>query len=578
MNVETVRYRPRRRGGGGGMKWLVVASGLAAMIIVIWVGWQRLAPNDTVVKPDYGAEHPLLYDGKPVQNGALIDGDRIRIPIAFVQNQLGLKEEVYYESKTGSIVLTTANKVLRMQTNTLTAKLNKQPYQLRVAAQVVDKVAYIPVEPLQELFGLQIEHDAAQNLVTVLTAGDTIQLGAKPKGELTIRRGPSIKEPIYERVAAGAEVRIWGEEKHWYLVQSRDGTVGYADKSAIALTKREQLKPLKDEPVFPAWKAVGSKINLTWEAVYAKAPDPAVMNTLDGVNVVAPTWFELLDGSGSIKGKADMAYVSRAHQQNMQVWAVFSNGFEPDRTTKALASAATRLKMIQQLAAFAQMYKLQGINLDFENIYTADKANLVQFVRELTPYMHEMGVVVSIDVTPKSNSEMWSLYFDREALGKVVDYMMIMAYDEHWASSPVAGSVASLPWTEQAVKKILTEDQVPPGKVVLGMPLYTRQWTEKKDQSGKTVVTSKTLGMEAVQNIIKQRGLKPTFDEQAGQRYVEFEQDGAKQRIWIEDGLSMKARIALVKKYKLAGAATWQRQFQSDDIWGVIHQSLTTLP
>ncbi|NBD24347.1 glycosyl hydrolase family 18 protein [Paenibacillus glycinis] len=575
--METVRYRSRRRNGGG-LKWLVVASGLAAMIIVIWLGWQRLTPNNTVIKPDYGEEHPLLYHGEVIPNGALIDGEQVRIPISFVQDRLGLKEEVYYESKTGSIVLTTANKVLRMQTNTLTAKLNKQPYELRIAAEVVNKVAYIPVEPLETLFGIHVEYDAAQNIVTVLAAGDAVQLGAKPKGEMTVRRGPSIKEPIYERVAGTKEVRIWGEKDDWYLVQSSDGIVGYADKSSIALTQVEQIKPLKDEPVYPAWKAVGSKINLTWEAVYTKTPNPASIGDLAGVNVVSPTWFELLDGSGNVKSKADMAYVNWAHQQNMQVWASFSNGFEPDRTTKALASAATRLKMIQQMAAFAQMYKLQGINLDFENIYTADKANLVQFVRELTPYMHEMGVVVSIDVTPKSNSEMWSLYFDREALGKVVDYMMVMAYDEHWAASPVSGSVASLPWTEQSVKKILIEDNVPPGKLVLGMPLYTRQWTEKKDKDGKIVVTSKTLGMEAVQNLIKQRGLKPVYDANSGQRYVEYTQDGALQRIWIEDSLSVKARIALVKKYHLAGAATWQRQFQSDDIWGIIHQSLTQLP
>ncbi|WP_225446155.1 glycosyl hydrolase family 18 protein [Paenibacillus rhizovicinus] len=548
------------------------------MLIVIWLGWDRLAPNNTIVKPDYGAEHPLLYHGQVIEQGALIDGEQIRIPISFIQDQLGLKEEVYYESKTGSIVLTTANKVLRMQTNALTAKLNKSPYQLRIAAEVVNKVAYIPTQPLQELFGLQVSYNADTNIVTVLSAGDAVQLGAKSKGKMTIRRGPSIKEPIYESVAEKKEVRVWGEEDKWYLVQSADGTLGYADKSSVALTNIEQIKPLQDVPSYQAWKAIGTKINLTWEAVYSKTPSPDAIGELTGVNVVSPTWFELTDGNGSIKGKADMNYVNWAHKQNMQIWAVFSNSFDPDMTTQALASTASRQKMIQQLATFAQMYKLQGINIDFENIYTPDKANLVQFVRELTPYMHEMGVVVSIDVTPKSNSEMWSLYLDRAELGKVVDYMMIMAYDEHWASSPNSGSVASLPWTEQAVKKILTEDKVPPSKVVLGMPLYTRQWTEKTDKDGKVAVTSKTLGMESVQNIIKQRGLKPVVDEESGQRYVEYTQDGALQRIWIEDSLSMKARIALVKKYQLAGAATWQRQFQSDDIWGIIHQSLTQLP
>ncbi|WP_219838765.1 glycosyl hydrolase family 18 protein [Paenibacillus sp. R14(2021)] len=577
--METVRFRPRRQSGGW-LKWLVITSGLFAMVIGMWFGWQRLAPNNTVVEPDYGAAHPLLYHGEVMKNGALVEGGEVRIPITVIQEQLGLKEEVYYESKTGSIVMTTANKVLRMQTNTLTATLNKQPYQLRIAAEVINKVAYMPIKPLQEMYGLQVEYNEKTDIVTVMTAGEAVQLGANPKtkGMLTIRRSPTIKAPIYERVPGETEVRIWGEQEGWYLVQSPDGIVGYASKSNLALTQMEQIKKQQEEPVYPAWKAVGTKINLTWEAVYGRSPNTAAIGDMPGVNVVSPTWFQLLDGKGSIKSTADMAYVNWAHNRHMQVWGVFSNSFEPDRTTAALASTDARLKMIQQLAAYAQMYKLQGINLDFENVYTADKANLVQFVRELTPYMHEMGVVVSIDVTPKSNSEMWSLFLDRAALGKVVDYMMIMAYDEHWASSQDSGSVASLPWTEQSILRILEEDNVPPSKVVLGMPLYTRLWTEKKDESGKLKVSSKALGMEAVQKILKDHKLTPKLDTDAGQRYVEYQQDGALQRIWIEDSLSMKERVALVKKYKLAGAATWQRQFQSDDIWAIIHQSLIQLP
>lgn len=548
------------------------------MLLVVWLGWQRLAPNNTVVVPDYGAEHPLLYHGEIIAGGALVDGDHVRIPISFLREQLGLKDEVYYESKTGAIVLTTANKVLRMQTNTLTAKMNKQPYQLRIAAEVVDKQAYMPIEPLKELFGLQVVYHAQTNIVTVLPAGETMQQGANLKGELTIRRGTSIKEPIFERVAKKEEVTIWGEKDRWYLVQGADGILGYADKSSLSLTRREQVAPLKEVPVYPAWSALGTKINLTWEAVYAKNPNTAAIPDMPGVNVVSPTWFKLIDGNGDIEGNVDTSYVNWAHNNKMQVWAVVSNSFDPDLTTKALSSVTSRLKMIQQIAAFAELYKLQGINLDFENVYTKDKANLVQFVRELTPYMHEMGAVVSIDVTPKSNSELWSLFLDRAALGKVVDYMMIMAYDEHWASSPISGSVASLPWTEQSVARIVEEDNVPPGKIILGMPLYARQWTEKKGADGKLDVISKALGMEAVQKIIKDRGLKPVVDEQAGQRYVEYKDGDALQRIWIEDGLSVQARVALVKKYKLAGVGTWQRQFQSDDIWGIINQSLTKLP
>ncbi|SFT17135.1 glycosyl hydrolase family 18 protein [Paenibacillus sp. BC26] len=574
--METVRMRPRRQSGGW-LKWVVLTSGIVAAAAGMWLGWQRLAPNNTEVKPEYGAAHPILFHGQVAEGNALVNQDIISLPLSFIHDQLGLKEEVYYEAKTGSIVLTNANKVLRMKTNALTATINKKPYPLRIAAQVKDDAVYLPITPLEELYGLHAEYNAQDDIITILRAGDAVQRGVV-HDDAVIRRGATIKEPIVDRLANTDIVRIWGEKDGWYTVQSIDGILGYVRKQDIELTETEQIKHQIEPAPFTAWKVVGSKINLTWEAVYEKAPDTDQISEMPGVNVVSPTWFELLDGEGNIRSKADMHYVKWAQNRGMQVWAVFSNGFEPERTTAALAKADTRLQMIHQLAAFAQMYKLKGINLDFENVNTSDKANLVQFVRELTPIMHEQNVVVSIDVTPKSNSEMWSLFLDRGALGKVVDYMMIMAYDEHWASSPTSGSVASLPWTEQSLSRIIEEDGVPANKIVLGMPLYARLWTEKKDDSGKVKVSSKALGMETVKSIINERKLKPTFDADSGQNYVEYEDGGALQRIWIEDGVSIKARTALAKKYGIAGVATWQRQFQSDDIWAIIHQSLTKLP
>ncbi|AZN43189.1 glycosyl hydrolase family 18 protein [Paenibacillus albus] len=574
--MEPVRFRARRKSGGW-LKWIVVLSGLLAMLSVIWVGWERLSPNNKEVKPDYGTVHPIIYHGEAVKVGALVDGDNLRLPLSFIHDQLGLGTEVYFEDKTGTIVMTNANKVLRFKTNALTATMNKAAYPLRIAAEVKDDVVYLPTTPLEELYGLHIEYNKNTDIVTVMSAGDAVQRGISSE-EGVIRTSPSIHATIVKRLVQKEELRIWGEKDGWYVVQSMDGVAGYASKKEITITELEQVKAQQEPAPYNAWKVIGSKINLTWEAIYQKAPDTSKIGDLTGVNVVSPTWFELLDAEGNIKSKADKQYVAWAHKQGMQVWAVFSNSFEPDRTTAALGSANTRLQMIRQLSAYAELYQLQGINLDFENVNTSDKANLVQFVRELTPLMHEQGVVVSIDVSPKSNSEMWSLFLDRAALGKAVDYMMVMAYDEHWASSPISGSVASLPWTEQSVKTILEEDGVPANKLVLGMPLYARLWTEKKDDSGKTKVTSKALSMDTVNGIIAERKLTPTFDADSGQHYVEYKEDGALQRIWIEDGLSMKSRTALAKKYGLAGVATWQRQFSSDDIWGIINQSLKQLP
>ncbi|MBW7476400.1 SH3 domain-containing protein [Paenibacillus oenotherae] len=575
--METVQIRQRRRRGGGWLKWLMLLSGLIAMVSVIWLGWQRYIPNNQEVKPEYGRTHPIMVQGNVLQESAVIEDNSVKVPLTVLQQALGLAEAVYYEEKSGSIVLTNADKVLHLQTNSLTAHINRKPYELRFAAEVKDKLVYIPTAPLEEMYGIHVEYDPDADIVTILLAGESVQRAEAPE-DTVIRTEPSIRAPIVKRIAREGEVRIWGEHEGWYKVQSDNGIIGYSAKGDLTLTEVEKIAQLKNKVPFVAWKVLGSKINMTWEAVYTKTPNTSKIGPMNGVNVVSPTWFELMNNKGDISSKADRSYVAWAHKRGMQVWGLFSNGFEPERTTQALATVESRFHIIQQILAYAELYKLQGINIDFENVHTADKANLVQFVRELTPLLHEQNLVVSIDVTPKSNSEMWSVFLDRAALGKVVDYMMVMAYDEHWASSPKAGSVASLPWVEQSILRIMEEDEVPPDKLVLGMPLYTRVWTEKKDENGALKVSSKALGMDSVSDIIAEHKLKPLLDEQAGQNYVEYTEDGARKRIWLEDELSIKARTALVKKYNLAGIATWQRAFQSDEVWDIIHQSLNKRP
>lgn len=574
-NLSVRIKRPR----GGKYRLLVLICFALAALAGAWAGYQRFFPNNHRIVPDYGTDHPLFYEGKFMKQGALIEGDSIKLPLEAVRTLTG-KEEIRYEAETESVILTTAGKVMRIQTDALTAKVNSKPVRLSFAPENVNDTLYVPLAPLQELYGVQASVSAATGAVTVYKAGDAVQQGEAVKEQLIIREKPSVRAPIIDETAKkdGDKIRVWGEENGWYLVQGAGGYAGYARKSDLTLGGIRQIEPRPEEPPFIAWKALGSKINLTWEAVYKKDPDPSGFPPLTGVNVISPTWFELVNGSGQIRSKADLHYVSWAHNRGIQLWAVFSNGFDPKRTAEALATAETRFSMIQQLLAYAKMYGLQGINIDFENVRTADKGNLVQFVRELSPMLHEQNLVVSIDVTPKSNSELWSLFLDRPALIKSVDYMVLMAYDEHWASSPKSGSVASLPWVSRAVERLIEEDGIPPAKLILGMPLYTRIWTETIDQNGKKDVSSKAVGMEHVRDLIAANKLTPVYDASTGQNYVEFTENGARNRIWIEDALSIKARVDLAKRFQLAGVATWNRSFQSDDIWKVISEALHKRP
>jgi spore germination protein YaaH len=559
------------------MLFMLILLSAAAGAAYAW--WERMQPNRDTIVPDYGAAHPVFYNGEQLDGEARVRDANVLLPLDMIRAVLGEDVPIRYEADSESIIMTTADKVVRLKTAALTAEMNGEPFDLTIAAEVEGDVVYLPLAPVTVLYGLTAEVAEETGIVTLLRPGQGIQNASVTVEQgAAVRSEPTIKAPIIETVPAGGDVRIWREEKGWYRVQTASGHAGYAAESDFTLADFEIIpEPEREDPFLP-WPANGRKINLTWEAVYQVPADPSKIGPMPGVNVVSPTWFELKDGSGAIRSKADPAYVSWAHKRGYQVWALWSNGFDPDRTTEALSTYATRLKMIRQLLVYAETYKLQGINIDFENVYTKDKENLVQFVREFVPLAHEQGLVVSIDVTPKSNSEMWSAFLDRKALGKVVDYMIVMTYDEHWASSPKAGSVSSLPWVERSIKRILEEDGVPPSKLIMGIPLYTRVWTEKKKADGSVEVSSRALGMEAIEKLIRERGLKRTYDDSTGQNYVEYETEEGRHRIWIEDETSIKARAELARKYKLAGVATWQRGFQKPEIWQVLHDTLEARP
>ncbi|AGA58979.1 putative glycosyl hydrolase [Thermobacillus composti KWC4] len=571
------RRRTRRTAPILGMLFMLILLSAAAGAAYAW--WERMQPNRDTIVPDYGAAHPVFYNGEQLDGEARVRDANVLLPLDMIRAVLGEDVPIRYEADSESIIMTTADKVVRLKTAALTAEMNGEPFDLTIAAEVEGDAVYLPLAPVTVLYGLTAEVAEETGIVTLLRPGQGIQNASVTVEQgAAVRSEPTIKAPIIETVPAGGDVRIWREEKGWYRVQTASGHAGYAAESDFTLADFEIIpEPEREDPFLP-WPANGRKINLTWEAVYQVPADPSKIGPMPGVNVVSPTWFELKDGSGAIRSKADPAYVSWAHKRGYQVWALWSNGFDPDRTTEALSTYATRLKMIRQLLVYAETYKLQGINIDFENVYTKDKENLVQFVREFVPLAHEQGLVVSIDVTPKSNSEMWSAFLDRKALGKVVDYMIVMTYDEHWASSPKAGSVSSLPWVERSIKRILEEDGVPPSKLIMGIPLYTRVWTEKKKADGSVEVSSRALGMEAIEKLIRERGLKRTYDDSTGQNYVEYETEEGRHRIWIEDETSIKARAELARKYKLAGVATWQRGFQKPEIWQVLHDTLEARP
>ncbi|WP_134699861.1 glycosyl hydrolase family 18 protein [Ammoniphilus sp. YIM 78166] len=582
MDIETT-YHPRRRLGKGPNRWVLFLLGAICLLGigitgVLW--YQEQVSNHKQVNPLEQRTTPVLHQAEWLseEDVAVINGE---LYFSFDYMKEKVDPDIIWDDASKSIVITTKDKVLQFVEGQVEAFVNEKPFSIRFPVEDVNGVKFIPAKPFEQIYPFQIRMIEDTGIWILEKRGDMIQTGKtvvqpeKADVAYRVRLEPSKKSPWILELGQAAQVEIYGENQGWYQLRTEQGYVGFISKQDVELDQIIRLDWEMEDTKRAAWSPLGRKLNVTWEHVVNRNPDHSKIPPMPGLNVVSPTWFHMINATGDIDSKASLPYVEWAHQQGYQVWGLFSNNFDPDMTTEALATYETRSHMIRQLIQYASMYKLDGINIDFENVYLKDKDNFVQFVRELTPYLHEQNLVVSLDVTIKSQSERWSLFYDRTRLAQVVDYVMVMTYDEHWGSSPVAGSVASLPWVEKGLQGVLEE--VPASKLLLGVPYYTRLWKEEKDPgTGQVKVTSKALTMDTVDKWIKERSLTPVYDEASGQRFVQYldPTDGATYKIWLEDELSMKKRAELVKKYDLAGIASWRRGFEKPGIWKVIDDTL----
>ncbi|MCH1625663.1 glycosyl hydrolase family 18 protein [Ferdinandcohnia quinoae] len=522
-------------------------------------------------------KYPIISDGEIYPDEALIENGTVYFPLSFIQATLD--DGIIIDQDSNSIILTTKEKVYQMPSESLTIFVNEEPHKLEFPIYTTkDNTPYISIDPFQSLYQVQYKYHKETGITVLKRNGDTIQKGVVKDNQkeylLHMRSEADLSTPYVSEVKPSENVYIEKDVENYYYIRKENGIAGFVKKDILNVGDSKKLAIKPQERVQSPLQALSLPINLTWEAVYSKNPNTKLIPNMTGVNIVSPTWFSLKNNEGDVKNLGSTAYREWAQSKGYQVWGLFSNDFDPEKTHEAFNDFETRKKIIRQLLEYSNMYQLDGINFDIENVNEADGPLVTQFIKEATPYLHKAGLVVSMDITFISDSSTWSKFYEREKLAAVVDYMVVMAYDEHWGTSPVSGSVASLPWVERNLERLL--EVVPHDQLVLAVPLYARIWKEADTEAGNVEVSSKALSMNDVQQWIKERNLTPTYDEQSGQNYVEYRDDNEKAtyKIWIEDELSLQKRIQLIHKYDLAGVASWTRFFANDTAWTSISQAL----
>lgn len=475
---------------------------------------------------------------------------------------------IIYDEKYNQVVTTSSTKIASLPIDSKQIQVNSSNTTIKAGAIILDEVAYVPISELDEVYNIKTTYVESEDLVYIDSL-DREQQTATLKKDSSIKYKPTIISATLAKSKQGDTLTIANRSDYpvpngWTRVRTKNGTLGY-----IQTGKLNEFKTIREKAEEKA--KIEGPISLAWDYYSEYVSAPTRTGKITGVNVVSPSFFYMTKYSTTNiyenVGNEGIAYVNWAHGNGYQVWPMFTNS-NMSETSKMLSDYKSRENVINQIIKYIKQYNLDGINIDFEGMYETDKDNFSRFLIEIRPRLNEIGAVLSVDVTAPDGAPEWSLCYDRYTIGKVADYVMFMAYDQYGVSATKAGTTAGHNWVEANVKKFLGQEEVKAEKIILGIPFYTRVW---KENNGN--VTSNVVNIGNVNNVIPSNATK-TWDEDLQQYYVEYKKGGATYKIWVEDEKSIEAKLDLVSKYNLGGAAYWEYDRATNSIWNLIESKI----
>ena len=385
-----------------------------------------------------------------------------------------------------------------------------------------------------------------------------------------VRVKGGVKSEILTDVQKGDQVSVLEQMETWSKVKTADSVIGYVENKRLTGIRSEQPIPVTDyqEPEYTSLTR-DHKINLGWHVVASAGGNDtfnSVTANAGNLNVISPTWFKLCDNEGGYTSFASADYVQKAHDRGLEVWALIENIEYKDSISmyEILSSTTTRQKLIDSLMNDLITYGIDGINVDFEQLSMDCGEHFVEFIRELSVACRKNGKVLSVDnYVPRDFND----YYDRKEQGIVADYVIVMGYDEHYAGSKEAGSVASIDYVEDGIAQTVKE--VPSEKVINAIPFYTRIWETTGDG-----ISSQAVDMVTAEQFISNHGITAEWDETTCQNYGEYTSGDSRYQVWLEDADSINVKLNVMENYGIGGVAEWRLGFEKPEIWDVIGEYL----
>ena len=492
-----------------------------------------------------------------VKMRAIKSSDTVYLPLSFVKAYINNR---FYYAKD-------INKILYCLPDEIQSKGDADIHQIGNCPYVIFKEEpYLLIDFVKDFSNIRYDSylDEDSKRIYIYTDWDKESI-AYMRGKEAARVTGGNKSPIVTDLKNGEEVKILEKMTKWVKVKTSDGYIGYIRKSKIN-------KETDRIPISSYIELVRKDIKMTEKPVigfhqvlsnYPSSQLPDLLKNTKGMNVIAPTWFVIRNNEGDIRSIANDKYSLHCHGRKLKVWATLNN-FDLMNIDEKIVFSSTKIrrKMIDKILREVSVNNLDGINLDIEQLPEDAGEDYTEFVRELSIELNKVGCALSIDTYIPYN---FNKQYNLKEYNDFCDYVIIMAYDEHYAGSKVAGSVSSINYVRDAINLSLA--QVNKEKLIIGLPLYTRLWTTKVDGT----VTSIAGGAASIEQSAISQGLKFTFDNETLQNYgTKTTLDGDLVECWMEDDTSLAYKMIEIRNADLAGTAAWKLTHERDKSFSII--------
>jgi len=559
----------------------IIGSTVMVLIILITLGVtivDKLTPSEEVMllTDYYKVEDTevlvILQDKIYEKKGMLIDGVVYLDYETIVQN---FNHRFYWDNNENILTYTTPNEIIQAEAGNSEYSVTKNMIKTKESSdypvvKVFAEDVYLALDFVGKYSDMTFTYYENPNRVVIkYLPGEYLFTEVAKATQL--RFSASIKSQLLVQLPVGTSLIYVNMEeapkKGFSKVMTEEGIIGYVKNKHVKESYYQTINSTYQEPEYTNISK-SKKVNLVFHQVFntdAAGNLENLIKSTKGVTTVTPTWFTIDSVEGTISSLASKDYVEKANELGLEVWALVDDFNTEISMFDLLSHTSRRETLANSLVEAAIEYKLNGINIDFEKISNDTGIHYIQFLRELSVKCRNNGIVLSVDnFVPTPYTE----HYDREEQGKILDYVIVMAYDEYFAGSEVAGPVASLGFVQDAINNTL--DVVPKEKTIIAIPFYSRLWKESEDGD----ISSESLAMTPASELLQSNKIETVWDETTAYNYAEYKMDGFVYKIWQEEEKSIEEKLKIIYDADVAGIAAWKLGLEKESTWNIITKYL----